>query len=37
VVLVDDIITTGATTCESVRVLQTMDARVVAVLAIANA
>jgi predicted amidophosphoribosyltransferase len=35
--LVDDIITTGATACEAVRVLQTLDAHVVAVLAIANA
>jgi predicted amidophosphoribosyltransferase len=37
VVLVDDIVTTGATGCESVRVLQTAGANVVAVLAIANA
>jgi predicted amidophosphoribosyltransferase len=37
VVLVDDIVTTGATAGESVRVLQTIGAQVVAVLAIANA
>jgi predicted amidophosphoribosyltransferase len=37
VVLVDDIITTGATACESVRVLHTVGAPVVAVLALANA
>lgn len=37
VVLVDDVVTTGATACESVRVLQTAGARVVAVLAIAHA
>ncbi|HEX2284332.1 MAG TPA: ComF family protein [Mycobacterium sp.] len=35
--IVDDIITTGATACESVRVLHTLGVRVVAVLAIANA
>lgn len=37
VVLVDDIITTGATATESVRVLQTTGARVVAVLTVAYA
>ena len=37
VLVVDDIITTGATARESVRVLQTVGARVAAVLAIANA
>jgi predicted amidophosphoribosyltransferase len=37
VLLVDDIVTTGATACESVRVLQTAGARVSAVLAIATA
>lgn len=37
VVLVDDVVTTGATATESVRVLQTIGARVVAVLAIAHA
>jgi predicted amidophosphoribosyltransferase len=36
-VLVDDVVTTGATATESVRVLQTAGAGVVAVLAIANA
>lgn len=37
VVLVDDVVTTGATACESVRVLQTAGVRVVAFLAIAHA
>ncbi|HEX9834641.1 MAG TPA: ComF family protein [Mycobacterium sp.] len=37
VVIVDDIVTTGATACESVRVLQTAGAIVTAVLALANA
>jgi len=37
VVLIDDIVTTGATACESVRVLQTSGARVAAVLAVAHA
>lgn len=37
VLIVDDIITTGATAAESVRVLQTGGARVAAVLVVANA
>ena len=37
VVVVDDIVTTGATASESVHVLQTSGARVLAVLAIAHA
>lgn len=37
VVLIDDVVTTGATGCESVRVLQAAGARVAAVLAVAHA
>jgi len=37
VVVIDDIVTTGATACESVRVLQSAGVIVAAVLAIANA
>jgi predicted amidophosphoribosyltransferase len=37
VLLIDDIVTTGATACESVRILQTAGARVSAVLAVAAA
>jgi predicted amidophosphoribosyltransferase len=37
VVVVDDVVTTGATVTESVRVLQTVGADVVAVLALAHA
>lgn len=37
VLLVDDVVTTGATADESVRVLQTAGARVLAVLAVAHA
>ncbi|MGY4653141.1 ComF family protein [Mycobacterium sp. URHB0021] len=37
VLLVDDIVTTGATACESTRVLQTAGARVLAVMAVAHA
>jgi predicted amidophosphoribosyltransferase len=37
VLLIDDVVTTGATACESVRVLQTAGVRVAAILAIAHA
>jgi predicted amidophosphoribosyltransferase len=37
VLVVDDIVTTGATACESVRILQIAGAQVAGVLAIANA
>jgi predicted amidophosphoribosyltransferase len=37
VLLIDDVVTTGATACESVRILQTAGARVTAVLAVAHA
>lgn len=37
VVLVDDVVTTGATGCESVRVLHTAGAQVAAMLAVAHA
>ena len=37
VLVVDDIVTTGATAAESVRILQTSGARVVAVVAVAHA
>lgn len=37
VLLIDDIVTTGATACESVRILHASSARVAAVLALANA
>ncbi len=37
VLLIDDVVTTGATACESVRVLQTAGAHVTAVLAVAHA
>ena len=37
VLIVDDVVTTGATVCESIRVLQTGRAHVVAVVALANA
>jgi predicted amidophosphoribosyltransferase len=37
ILLIDDIVTTGTTAAESVRILQTSGARVVGVLAIAHA
>jgi len=37
VLLVDDVVTTGATACESVRVLQTAGVHVAAILALAHA
>ena len=37
VLLIDDVVTTGATVCESVRVLQTAGARGTAILAVAHA
>ncbi len=37
ILVVDDIVTTGATAAESVRILQTSGARVIAVLALAHA
>ena len=37
VLLIDDVVTTGATGCESVRVLQTAGVRVAAILAVAHA
>jgi predicted amidophosphoribosyltransferase len=37
VLLMDDIVTTGATACESVRMLQSVGARVAGVLALAHA
>ena len=37
VLLIDDVVTTGATARESVRVLQTAGARVSAILAVAHA
>lgn len=37
VMLLDDVVTTGATACESVRVLQTAGAHVTAILAVAHA
>lgn len=37
VLLIDDVVTTGATACESVRVLQTAGAHVTAILAVAHA
>jgi predicted amidophosphoribosyltransferase len=36
-IIVDDVVTTGATACESVRALQTAGVHVLAVLALANA
>jgi predicted amidophosphoribosyltransferase len=37
VLLIDDVVTTGATACESVRVLQTAGVRVAAILAVGHA
>jgi predicted amidophosphoribosyltransferase len=37
VLLIDDVVTTGATGCESVRVLKDAGVRVAAILAVAHA